>query len=444
MTAARPSPADGDMGRAARHDAELGHLLASLREELAEWIVEVADDGPLLKHRSQVESVERILSAGLDRLDGLSGAQRRITLPEVILDLHHVWDFMRGKLLLRRVPRYKDFLDLADELAWSVYDPVRRAAAGARTLKEPPLTFLSREPVAFASPRGGGFSHLLPRGGLRTRGGVEASGQLPFPVIGIPWSASRHLPAVLAVAHETGHHIEDDFALEAPLRARVRAAGLPPDRTEMWERWLDEVFADVCAALACGPAYMWTLADALFAVGDQGGAGADRYPPARLRLLVCQAASTGAVGELPALPGVPDGHDGEAPVVVQALVGDGFEELGGARLGKLIGLTAPEKLCDSVDNLLGGVATGRSDVPGVVAAAALAFVRDPRGYDRSATDSRARREVLRLVPDGPRSAPGGPAELAARDAAAADALLELLDVRVGEHGVGVETGELAW
>ncbi|MCW5250394.1 hypothetical protein [Streptomyces sp. SHP 1-2] len=429
MTAAEPGA-----GRALRRAVELGHHTASLREELAEWRSEAADDGALIRHRSQVESVVRILSAGLDRLEALpEGPRRDLLVPEAVLDLHHVGDFLRGKLLLRRVPRYRDFLTVADELAWSVYEPARRAAGGTRALREPPLTFLSREPVPFAAARGSGFTHLLPPGGLRTRGGLEAGGRLPFPVIGVPWSTSRHLPAVLAVAHEAGHHVEDDFGLAPALAERLRTgAGLDRERAAVWEPWLGEVFADVCATLACGTAYVWTLADVLAAAGDGGGAGADRYPPAGARLAACRAALPPDPEErLPEDPpggAAGDGAGEEAAAVVRALLADGFEELGGARLGQVLRPAGPAELADAADSLLAGLSTGRGDVPGVLAAAALAFVRDPRGYDAADVDGRARREVLRLVPREPRSAPGGAAEVAARDAAAAEDLLALLGI----------------
>ncbi|MGP3999400.1 hypothetical protein [Streptomyces sp. 8N706] len=452
-----------DTGYPARREAEVGHIVTSLREELGEWSKAVAVAGSWDKQQSQVESVVRILSSGLDRIDGMPGSDRAAKAPELVLDLHHVWDFMRGKLTQRQILRYKQFLDVADELAWAVYEPVRVAANEQLALKEPPLTFLSREPVPFAAARGSGFADLLPAGGLRTRGGVEASSHLPFPVIGVPWTANRHLPAVLVIAHETGHHLEDDFTLGPSLRTRLSGAGLPPERAVAWERWLGEVFADVCATLACGAAYVWVLSDALAAAGqaDAGsGAGMERYPPARLRLMACRAAlaeyEAGPAGRgaalagggrslagdgslptgggtlagggtaLPELPGVPDASDAEADLVVKALITKGFDQLGGATLGSLIGIRTPDRLVTAARRLLDGLSTGRTDVPGVLSAAALAFVSDPQGYDDACVGRRAMREVLRLVPEGPRAAAADPDVLAARDSRVGTRLIDLL------------------
>ncbi|MCF3134919.1 hypothetical protein [Streptomyces olivochromogenes] len=418
-----------DPGHPARREAEVRHLLAGLEAELADWAEAAKARGPMEKHRSQIESAVRVVSAALGRLRDMPAAERRDRAPELVLDLHHLWDFFRGKWAMRHMPRQRRFLDVADELAWAVYDPVRRAAAPRQALREPPLTFLNRHPVPFAAARGSDFEELLPSGRQRTMAGRRASRHLPFPVIGIPWSASHHLPSLLAVAHETGHHIEDDFGLTEPLRTRLREhARLSPERLAVWEGWAGEVFADVCATLACGVAYAWALIDVL-AAHPAAAEGSAEYPPLALRVLVCRAALPD--GESAGLPGA--AHDAEARAVVDALTGTGFEELGGATLPALLGLRRPAELHDASRNLLAGTGSRRNDVPGVLSAATLAFVADPdaydlkKGYDPKNAGERALSEVLALVPKGPRAAAASPPRRAERDALAGHELFDLFD-----------------
>ncbi|WP_369387116.1 hypothetical protein AB5J72_05475 [Streptomyces sp. CG1] len=93
-----------------------------------------------------------------------------------------------------REPGWSLYHRAADELAWAVYDPVRRSAAAHLTLREPPLTFLDRHPVPFAAARGSAFEELLSSGAQRTLAGRRATAHLPFPVdrhplVGEPSSA---------------------------------------------------------------------------------------------------------------------------------------------------------------------------------------------------------------------------------------------------------------
>ncbi|MFE2531521.1 hypothetical protein [Streptomyces sp. NPDC059371] len=419
-----------DAGYRARREAEVRHLTGGLTGELDDWVLAAQGKGPFEKHQSQIESVVRVVSGALRRLQELPPAEHEQRAPELVLDLHHLWDFFRTKLLARHIPRYKTFLDAADELAWAVYDPVRNAVQDRSGLKEPPLVFLNQHPVPFAAPRGSDFEDLLPAGKQRTLGGRRASKYLPFPLIGVPWSAGHHLPALLVVAHETGHHIEDDFALTEPLRTRLaEQSGLTQEGIARWEGWLGETFADVCATLACGEAYVWALTDMLTAAGQTVGTGNDTYPPLRTRLLVCRAAlATGPGSTTAGLPplGSPQPGDTEAEAVVAALTGEGFTGLGGATLGSLIGLRRADGLDEAVDRLLTGLWSRRGDVTGVLAAATLAFVRSPRSYDEHDVGDLALTEVLSLVPDGARATPAPDSAPAQRDDTAGRELLELL------------------
>ncbi|MFH9613653.1 hypothetical protein ACH4MM_07845 [Streptomyces pratensis] len=394
-----------DDGHTRRREYQARHIIGDLRAELASWTQRVSEGGPLEKHASQVRSVVRVLVTALDRLDAMPEGDRIDRCADIVLDLHHLWDFFRSKILLRQAPRYKEILQVTDELAWSLYEPVMRTATSPQGPREPPLTFPSRQPVPFATPRGSNFEDLLAYGKQRTLDGRKASKCLPVPLISLPWSSGRHLPALLAVAHETGHHIEDDFALTPSLLAQLREhAGVPAERLALWEQWLGEAFADICATLACGPAYLWALSDVLQATGEIRMEASSSYPPNRLRILICRAALPGDrdAGSLPPIPGTPHPTDVEPEAVVNAVLSQAMQELGGRTLPSLIGLHRPGGVPQEAERLTKSLRTTRRDVPGIIAAATLAFVNDPSVYGAAEIGERCINEILDLRIDGKR------------------------------------------
>ncbi|MFJ5776076.1 hypothetical protein [Streptomyces sp. NPDC093094] len=378
-----------------RSRARLRHLKDSLDRETTCWEKAAAEPNkPLEKHHSQVACLTRLIRTSLSDLSRLPDSE----LAEPILDLHHVWDFFRSKLVLRCLPQYQEFLDTADELAWACYRPALEAAGLPSSI--PPLVFLSRDAVPFTLARGSDYRGLLPSG-VRTRPGADAVRRLPFPIIGVPWYQTEHLPDVLAVAHEVGHHIEDDCEMTRALQARLRAGGLPAGRQSVWEGWLGEVFADVCACLACGPAYVATLSDALETAPTAVGA----YPPKDVRLAVCHAVF--------ASPGS-DPSD-EPGTVVRALTSDGYAALGGGKLSEVLQCHETLDTGLAVGNLLAGMPSSAVDAREALAAAADAFSQNPDAYDRLGVQARVITEVLEGRPDGSRAAgsvPSGAAERA--------------------------------
>jgi hypothetical protein len=414
------------MNLPARRRAELAHERESLLTEWRYWENE-ASLQVMEKHKTQIESIVGMLEASLAKLAGDSSAE----VSERVLDLHHVWDFFRYKFALRYVEPLRNFLDIADELAWTVYGPAARAARKrGRELREPPLVFLDRSAVPFANVRGGSYRDLLPYA-VRTKAGADAARALPFPVIGVPWYLTGHLPGVLLVAHEAGHHIEDDCALTAALSARLATAGLAESRLPIWEQWLGEVFADVVASVACGVAYPAVLIDAL-AIARAGGAGAERYPPPRARARACLAAiaQAGLPGddELAASGdtlGDPGQADDEAAAVARAIVSGPYEELNGVDLPALLNSPAVARAGNGAERLLTGLTSQQPTIPAVLAAAALAFARRPGDYDQYHVAESASDEVFLLRPKGVRGS-AGPEARRARDELAGDALLASL------------------
>ncbi|MFI9325089.1 hypothetical protein ACIGXI_35660 [Kitasatospora aureofaciens] len=389
-----------------RRQARTRHLKESLEGETARWTQAAAEGGPLEKHHSQVSCLVGLLRTCLDDLSALPDSE----LAEPILDLHHVWDFFRSKLVLRCLPQYQDFLEAADELAWACYEPALGEAGP--TSRVPPLVFLNRAEVPFAVARGRDYRTLLP-GAVRTRSGDAAVRTLPFPIIGVPWHQTEHLPGLLAVAHEVGHHIEDDCGLTEALKGRVRESGLPSERQSRWRDWVGEVFADVCACLGCGPAYFDTLSDALADISPLAVGG---YPPKDLRLRVCQTVFE---------PTEPDPSD-EAATIVRSLTTDGYAELGGRTLPGVLTCAEAWDPKQAADLLLAGLPSETGDARASLAAAATAFVVDPVDYDGLHVGARVIKEVLGNRPQGPRAATIAPLDATRRAVAAGHRIMGLL------------------
>lgn len=416
--------------------AELDSLLDGLEDELAAWRgLTLGTKAPLEKHRSQLRSVDAVLSVGIAAARAeLAAGSGAAGLHVLVLDLHHVWDYFRSKFALRRLEEYRGYLDAADELAWACYAGPLKAAltAGHTRPKEPPLVSFGRDPAPRAHRRGGQYRELLPRGGMHTRAGVQLVRSLPFPVIDVPWYYGSHVPAVLTVAHEVGHHIEDDFGLTETIAARLAGTSLP-------RAWCGEVFADVCASLACGVAYPAVLADVLSTLEDEPAPDAQElatHPPPDTRLRICCAVVELTGKEHPtAWPAPVTGSDPSATRVARALLEDGYPQFGGGRLPDLLPSASAGRL--HADRLLAGVASGLTRVPEVFAAAALAFLTDPVEYGARRVGSRAVAEALALRPEGPRAEVRGTAGNGGRDTSAGDHLLRAL--RAAEPDEETET-----
>ncbi|MEU6238250.1 hypothetical protein [Kitasatospora sp. NPDC047058] len=207
--------------QAERRRAEGRRALAGLRADVGHWRLLTRPGASLPGHGSQVDAVLAMLAPAVERAEaaveegasgsGGAGGSDAGGLLVLVQDLFHVWDFFRGKLVLRQIRSHRRWLEVADELAWSAYRPALDAAAGRMPPREPPLTGFSRTVAPLAHRRGEQYRELLPRGGVHTRAGRDLVARLPFPVIDVPWWYQGHLPAVLTVAHEVGHHLEDDF-----------------------------------------------------------------------------------------------------------------------------------------------------------------------------------------------------------------------------------------
>lgn len=124
-------------------------------------------------------------------------------------------------------------LDLADRLASVAILPAVRHGLVAPTAM---LTYFQKSPTI----------RLLP--------------YVPLGVIGIDFSAIGDSMRLLAIAHETGHHVYRQITVNytAHLDEQVATLAAAAPAPNTWPRWLlaweEEIFADIYAALVAGPA----------------------------------------------------------------------------------------------------------------------------------------------------------------------------------------------
>ncbi|WP_239393457.1 hypothetical protein [Frankia sp. CiP3] len=389
--------------RGSRAEAEWRNQVGSLRSELGLWQAETAHGRPLEKHHSQVRSIATMLEscAGKTAAWGWNPHLSARDRQEIILDLHHIWDFFRAKLALRLVDWYREFLVAADEFAWACYAPAvanRADRLGTAAVEEPPLVFLNRLRTPFAQLRGDAFLEL----GMSSEQARTWPRLIPFPMIGIPWYTTRHLPDLLYIGHEVGHHLEDRLELADSLRERLGNAGVD----EAWSLWLSEVFADICGCLFAGEMYAATLFDALANTCEV----TRDYPPPPLRAQVCISAVEWIRGHDVALmlkrewqgPKPSPRQSAEADKVVDFLLKGSYEQLDGRCLTGLLGLGADyfDSTHEQAGLLLAGLTPDVGDTRAIIVAATAAFRTNPDLFDRCGSAARALRKVRSLVPKG--------------------------------------------
>lgn len=391
-----------------RKRVELEIKLDSLEHELDEWLRVTEAGAPMEKHHRQLRrlrgeliSLIELLKADWRDID-ISIAWR--SHERHVLDLHRLWDFYRERLALRFVPWLRDYLRLADEYAWVAYRAAQAAVPRDILLesasREPPLVALSTEESAFSITRGSSLVSEIP--GLdRTRLSALLA-ELPIPLIEMPWYDLRHAPGVLIIGHEVGHLVYSDFNLASGAEAIVDAAlaDAGDAASARWHGWLEEVFCDLYGLLAGGHAYLLALGDFLIVAGvDATGDGDTRYPPSAVRLVVI-AAALRAVGCLPeslaqrfrtTFDSLSAGQRDQAESVGRALISEPLPRLN----RPLIEILDPRTVWAAepeATRVLNGWPFEAEDIRTLVAAASLAFARDPTAYrTKELTDKFLRR-----------------------------------------------------
>jgi hypothetical protein len=427
---------------AERKRAELVAKLDSIRAEFDEWRANSEAGQPLEKHHSQILRITTRLDVLADLIgDDLNSENQLIQRWQQtelrLLDLHHVWDFFRSKFAMRYPAWIRDILVVADELIWACYLPAQQQAVKAggmdlAAVREPPLAFFGTDTSPLALSRHAIYRRRGRAEDLYTSLFADELKSLPVPVTAIPWHQAGHVPDMLLLAHETGHHVEDDFGLTPQLRAAGRvalsAAGTPVPRITAWlgpetddsgnTGWLGEVFADIYGVLGAGAAFVVALTDFLAAPGETIAAeqATAAYPTTHLRVQVALAALRATCPTDPraadltaAWTAVHPTHavsafDADVEPLVKALLAGPYPVFGGRSLPGVLSFgsrwaeTAIDvaRLAEPNDPLQAG------DPRTLLAAATLAFAADPAAYRERKAATRVLERVLAQQAKGTR------------------------------------------
>jgi hypothetical protein len=357
------------------------------------------------RHASQTRAVVMLLDGLRGRIDAdlkPVDPPREQTLTHAaienrILTAYQLWNVYRLKFDQRLAPELERFLRAADELAWLCYEPARQAAYGPADArgKEPPLVYLSSEASPMIDARHKRVqSDGLPRQLVEAYGWPEAAMRLPFALVGLPWYQTGFLPGALAIAHEIGHAVEDDFGLSDQLEQLIEAAlGKAGPRTSTWMRWQNEMFADLWGALCLGPAYGRMLSDFIAPkhLDDPAINLTGEYPPDALRVywtsaVIARIASREFQAQAAELwerwrqlgpVEVAPEFFGEADRIADAWLGATYEKLGGRRLESIMSFDSKQELDarDQADTALKGRASAHGDVRVLWAAVQHAFTK---------------------------------------------------------------------
>jgi hypothetical protein len=260
---------------------QLMRRLCSLYGKLRHWhALSRNAQSPFAPNHSQIRAFSSALCAVgkqikiASKREGASLRELRMLTLD-LLGLFRVWEYLRSKLAQRLDSDIALSLKLADDFAWSCFEPIATVA-----YKEPPLVFLNGGYSPYMVPRHKSFQAEYVICDTQENKIVKTlTSELPFPVIGLPWYQASAVWDLPLVAHEVGHAAESDLKLD--VAAAVGAAVPDEGRRKGWVRWAGEVFADFYGTVAVGPAFVSALASFLASMGRT--AELPEYPPAALR-----------------------------------------------------------------------------------------------------------------------------------------------------------------
>ena len=417
---------------AARKATELRAKLAGLREELETWESDTATGATLRKHCTQVRALLLNLDAPIAAVGaGLDDAGAEpIDIEREILEIHRLWDFFRGKLAQRYVPRFGPFLAGADAFAWRCYEPAANLLPSPG--REPPLVFLNGGSSPFTLPRSAPYeAEDVPDERVRSNVILTALQTLPFAVIGVPWFQVEYLPDMPVIGHEVGHDVEADLLLETGVHQAIRGAVGDEARRRHWLQWRSEVFADVYGTLAAGPAFTSSLIDFLAGLPESVAVEPldPDYPTRTLRIML----STEVLRKLgfdedatrlrEAWSKRYPSHSGAAfeqdvPAVATAVIATPYATLGCKPLTQLLTFTpAMQRDAETAaSDAARKQAPSTGDVRVLVAAARIAFDGDAATYAAAGVPGRILRRIEAIEGRATRATGDVAPEEAARDA----------------------------
>lgn len=277
------------------------------------------------RHKTQLETVRSLtagalgeIRAALDAVD-LTADESAVyagcrALDQSIVWLQRLWTYIQARFDQRDDPdpRVGQVLRAADEVIWSCYHQVfaRARVLGADVEHgPPPLAFIEPEYSPVALPAG----QPLPTY-LELPPGLDVLGDefktLPLPVVRLPpWCLDAPW-WLIYLAHEVGHHVQNDLGLVRFFREQMAAAaeetGLDPEDHARWGSWGQEIFADLFSVMMAGPWALRALAEAVWAEAQTMTRYTHPgYPPDVVRLaLMAEAARRLGIADPAALRGL--------------------------------------------------------------------------------------------------------------------------------------------
>jgi hypothetical protein len=224
-----------------------------------------------------------------------------------------------------------------------------------------------------------------------------------------------------AIPHEIGHNLQSDLGLwlvvPRIIHSRLKSAGLSAGDRGIWVRWTKETFADLIGVLLVGPAFVDSTMDVVGKGADSTGAfnarGVHPTPFLRVRIgthLLGKRGFTAAARRIetvwsrlyPASVGdaVPGSFrktfDRALPIVVDAIVGTPYAQLGGKTLRQVVCFRPQDQevATDAATRLAAGRDPGIVPERFLINAARIAFDRGlaaPGAITRNFYDALGRR-----------------------------------------------------
>ncbi len=317
--------------------------LSCLRAEILEWTQRRHKLDRRKQFVTQLTSLEATLDSALERLSALASGFAPISAAQAyelcrdfdnrLLTVRRLWRWFADKFDQRDVERLAKTLGAADEVVWSIYAGIMRAAHDGQVPAPAPLPYLDELGAPEAIPRDD------PPPDLRLDDYDEALqlllARLPIPVVGLG-ADTREAPWELALlGHEVGHHLQYDLLPDRQLvmsvgEAVAIAAGGGEAGAE-WRWWSRELFADLVGLVTMGTSSLVALLPLEFGTEDHMlDRERERYPApvVRIALIAAMASELGldvADALREAAPGYEprraDAWAAQAPAVIRADLG---------------------------------------------------------------------------------------------------------------------------
>lgn len=291
-----------------RRKTDLDLQLKSLPNELAQWLKRT-EKPDFEKHKSQLTVLSMQMKDLNDSVrSGWGGSGDFVAIQKASRDcarVQGIWNYFREKFLMRVDAQIGAPLRAADAYSWACYRPVleqRRRAKPTEPLREPPLVAFDNELSPWAQSRRSASALDTAAANTPQAAFEQTLAAMPIAVLGIPWTTAESLPSLAVLAHETGHVVESDFAMETTIEQGLGEAMKASPLADGWSQfWRKEVFADLFGCYAAGPSFVWALVDSIPDSPDVvkvrkrpsevgGAAQWGKYPPATLRVLMNLAA----------------------------------------------------------------------------------------------------------------------------------------------------------